>query len=273
MGVILSDEEIRRLQDVCLELLLVVDKICRDHSIQYTLEGGTLIGAVREGGFLKWDDDADISMTREEYEKFLKACETDLDKDLYFVQEHRTDPEYPWGYSKIRKNGTSLIAIGQEHLKFRDGIFVDIFVYDNVPDSFFARRLHYLACTFIRKCQYATVGRRKEKNAFLRFVFSIMDSIPKKRLFKWLNKLSQKANKKSTILMRHYTFPYFRKECIFGLPSKCFSEYIDIMFEGHPLRVMKDFDTFLTLKYGDYMTPPKQDEIKRYPISSIRFSE
>ena len=73
--------------------------------------------------------------------------------------------------------------------------------------------------------------------------------------------------------MRHYTFPYFRKECIFGLPSQCFDSYIDAEFEGKKLRIMKDYDTFLTLKYGDYMTPPPPSEITYYPISKIKFPD
>ena len=69
---------LRQLQMVELEMLIELDRICRKCGIRYTLTGGTLLGAVRHGGFIPWDDDADVSMMREEYEKFRKACETEL---------------------------------------------------------------------------------------------------------------------------------------------------------------------------------------------------
>ena len=219
----LSSEELKKLQNVCLELACEVDRVCRKNNIEYTLEGGTLIGAVREHGFIAWDDDVDISMSRKEYEKFFEACKTDLNTDRFFLQEHRTDPEYPWGYAKLRMNGTSLVQIGQEDM--------------------------------------------------LRAWYAIIDKIPKKWLFAGLDSLASSTNRRRTELMRHYTFPYFRKECIFGLPSHCFDSYIDADFEGKKLRIMKDYDTFLTLKYGDYMTPPPPSEITYYPISRIRFLE
>ena len=270
---VLSPEELKKLQGVCLELVCEVDRVCRKNGIEYTLEGGTMIGAVREHGFIPWDDDADISMSRVEYEKFFEACKKDLDHDRFFLQEHRTDPEYPWGYSKIKMKGTSFIQVGQEHLKLQDGIFTDIFVYDNVPDGFLARRLHYAAIYCIRKCQYSISGKKKAKSPALRAWYTLLDKIPKEWVFTWQDKLAKRTNRKKTKLMRHYTFPYFRKECIFGLPSSCFDEYIDVDFEGKKLRVVKDYDTYLTLKYGDYMTPPPAKDIKHLSIRTIKFPD
>ena len=83
----LNSEELKKLQNVCLELACEVDRVCRKNNIEYTLEGGTLIGAVREHGFIAWDDDVDISMSRKEYEKFFEACKTDLNTDRFFLPE------------------------------------------------------------------------------------------------------------------------------------------------------------------------------------------
>ena len=85
---VLDDAGLKRLQSVCLDLVMEVDRICRLNNIEYTLEGGTLIGAVREHGFIKWDDDADISMTRDAYNKFRIACRKDLDTEKYFLQDY-----------------------------------------------------------------------------------------------------------------------------------------------------------------------------------------
>lgn len=267
----LSDKDLHRLQQVCFELAKEVDRICRKNDIEYTLDGGTLLGAVREHGFIPWDDDADIAMTRAEYNKFFKACKRDLDKKRFFLQEYRTDANYPWGYSKLRMNGTKLVQTGQEHLKFHDGIFIDIFIYDPVPDNYLLRRLHYFACFCIRKCQYSVVGKKNAPNAFLRSWYSIIDKIPKPVVFSALDKLVVATNKKDTILSSHKTFPYPRKECKYGLPWKCFKEYTDIVFENYSFRCMKNYDTYLTMLYGDYMTPPPPSGRKHYPIGILKF--
>ncbi len=267
----LNNEDLKRLQKVCLELVTELDKVCRKNGIEYSLGGGTLIGAVREHGFIPWDDDADIFFKREEYNKFVKACVKDLNHDRFYIQDHEIEPDYPWGYSKLRMKGTKLIQIGQEDLKFRNGIFIDLFIYDNVPDGYLARRIHYWKCYCIRKCQYAVVGRKRAKNAFLRWWFSLINMIPKEWLFSQLSKMAAKYNSKHTELSRHYTFPYFKDVCKYGLPNKSFEEYMDCDFEGRRFRIIKDYDTILTLKYGDYMTPPPPKEITFYPISEIEF--
>lgn len=268
---VLNDEELKKLQAVCLELVKEVDRVCRKNRIEYTLDGGTLLGAVREHGFIPWDDDADIAFSREEYEKFFEACKTDLNNERFFLQEHRTDPEYPWGYSKLRMNGTKLVQIGQEHLKFHNGIFIDIFIYDNVPDGYLSRRLHHAACYCIRKCQYSVVGKKNARNPLLRGWYSAIDHIPKEWLFRTLDHMQRKTNLKKTELASHMTFPYKREEAHFGLPRKCYDHYMDAKFEGELFRIMRDYDDYLTPLYGDYMTPPPEKDREYYPISEIRF--
>lgn len=269
----LTDVQLHKLQGVCLELVKEVDRICRKNGIEYTLDGGTLLGAVREHGFLAWDDDADIAITRKEYNRFFEACKKDLDKDRFFLQEYRTDPDYPWGYSKLRMNGTEIVQVGQEHLKFKNGIFIDIFVYDPVPDGWLLRRLHAFACYCIRKCQYSVVGKLRAGNVFLRGWYRLLDRIPKKTVFRWLEKLVRLTSPLDTELSSHKTYPYPRKSCKFGLPWKCFKSYRDITFENEVFRCMKDYDIYLTMLYGDYMTPPPPGKRKHYPVSRISFGE
>lgn len=268
---VLDTRDLRRLQGVCFELLKEVDRICRAHHIEYTLDGGTLLGAVREHGFIPWDDDADIAMTRDEYNKFWDACQKDLDSERFFLQDHRTDPNYPWGYSKLRMNGTKLVQIGQEHMRFHDGIFIDIFIYDPVPDGYLMRRAHYLACLFIRKCQYSVVGKKSAKNVMLRSWYTLLDKIPKTWLAHRLDDLIKSTSEIDSSLSSHKTFPYPRKACKYGLPRRCFDSYTDIVFEGRPFRCMQDYDSYLSMLYGDYMTPPPPSEIRYYPIHTIDF--
>ena len=272
---IIEGDNLKRLQGKLLELLKEVDRICRKNGIEYTLEGGTLLGSIRHGGFIPWDDDADVIFMRDEYKKFYEACKTDLDPK-YFLQEFRTDPEYHWGYSKLRINGTKFIQEKQEDLKFHKGIFIDVFIYDGVPDHFPMRQIHFFECFFIRKCQYSIVGRKYAPNAFLRGWYSLINHIPKKTVFNWMNRIAERNNnsKKKHYLSRHMTFPYRTKQSKYGLPTHCFDEYIDVKFEDTTLRILKGYNEYMTLKFGDYMTlPPPEKRIGVLHVVDIDFGE
>ena len=133
-GHVICSEDLQGLQAVLLEMLLEVDRICRKNGIGYSLFMGALLGAVRHGGFIPWDDDLDVAMLRPEYERFREACRRDLDLERFFFQDHTTDPEYRWAYGRIRRNDSEFVRLGQEHMKMRTGIFMDIFPMDATPD-------------------------------------------------------------------------------------------------------------------------------------------
>ena len=110
---IMPKEDLRKLQLIELEMLLEVDRICRENKIRYMISSGTLLGAVRHKGFIPWDDDLDTYMLREDFEKFCEEWNKDADKDKFFLQTYKTDPEYRWGYAKIRRKGTEYLRDGQ----------------------------------------------------------------------------------------------------------------------------------------------------------------
>lgn len=267
---LLTNDELHTLQKIELEMLLEIDRICRENGINYSIDGGTLLGAVRHKGFIPWDDDADVVMLRHEYARFKRACRKDLDTGRFFLQDYRTDPEYRWGYAKLRRNDTSYIRAGQENQKYRDGVFLDIFVVDNVPDNLLLRKLHYMACFVIRKGLYSTVGKYNEKNPFIRTIYSIMSRIPKGAYFKVRNIIAGSLHHKRTELISHYGYQYPAR-CRYGLPRECFDEMTDMIFEGYPLRGFVNYDLYLTRLYGDYMKlPPKSEQYPKMEITSIK---
>ena len=121
----LTPEEFRKMQLIQLDLIVELDRVCRKHNINYVIIAGTMLGAVRHKGYIPWDDDADIAMLREDYERF-KSVAYDLNPEICFFQDNTTDPEYRWGYAKLRRTGTQYIRLGQEHMKNKTGICIDV---------------------------------------------------------------------------------------------------------------------------------------------------
>jgi lipopolysaccharide cholinephosphotransferase len=144
-------DTLQRLHDTEQEILDQIVSICEKHSIVYFLIYGTLLGSVRHKGFIPWDDDADIAMTRAEYEKFAEACKTDL-PDTYFFHDINTDPLYWLPFAKVQKNGTLFIEQNQKDVDTHHGIWVDIFILDECkkPEGFLIKLRSYV-------CAYSTV--------------------------------------------------------------------------------------------------------------------
>ena len=114
-----------------MDIMREIDRICRKHNLTYFLSCGTLLGVVRHKGFIPWDDDMDIDMTRENYDKFIAACKTGLNPE-FRLQTWITDPNYHNGFAKILLKGTCAIEKRGETTLCEKGVFVDIFPWDNI---------------------------------------------------------------------------------------------------------------------------------------------
>ncbi|ETW98235.1 MAG: hypothetical protein ETSY1_19575 [Candidatus Entotheonella factor] len=263
-----SDKELRSLQMVLLEMLLEIDRICKKNGISYCLLMGTMLGAARHSGFIPWDDDLDIAMLRPEYEKFKEACRRDLDQSRFFYQDHTTDPHYRWGYARIRRKDSEFVRLGQEHMKMRTGIFLDIFPMDSTPDFAPLRALHCFYCFVLRKLLYAGSGRKSSRTAALRTWYAFLNIVPHPWVLRRIEKLSMK--RKKTKLVRILTFPV-PKGRPFGYLRKWFEDLEDIKFEGYMFSGVKDYDGFLKFQYGDYMQlPPPEQRVCCHPAAEFR---
>lgn len=258
----LTPETIRKMQLLELEMLVEVDRICRKNGIKYSLDGGTMLGAVRHKGFIPWDDDADVIFSRHEYAKFYSACKKDLDTERFFLQEYRTDPNYRWGYAKMRRKGTEFVRTNQEHMKYVTGICIDIFPEDNVPDGFLQRRIYYGINYCIRKILYSELGMVTEKKAWKRIMYRLLYKIPRNLLFRIRNTMATHYNKKTTELIAHTMYPNPGPTCKYGMPATSLADFEQMEFEGMMFSVSKDWDNFLRLSYGDYMTLPPEEKRK-----------
>ncbi len=270
-------ESIRaRLRPLYLEMLLEFDRICRKYDIKYSLDSGTLIGAVRHGGFIPWDDDVDVSMLRSEYEKFFKVCKKELNTEKFFLQDFRTDKEYRWGFPKLRYNDTIFLYEGQENATWHTGLFLDIFVYDGVPDNYFLRRVHLFICYCIRKGLYSVYGQNNATNALLRLWYKLLYKVPRGFWMRCFDKMVNLSNIHKHELARHLTFAYPVERAggmkrKYGMPRECFDEFIDYDFEGHSFKIFKNYDLYLRSMYDDYMTLPSEEERVSEPLSVLKF--
>lgn len=129
-----SQSNLRECQLKQLQILREIDRICRKHHIEYWLDGGTLLGAVRHGGFIPWDDDIDIAMRLEDQHRFEAIAPQELPSWL-FLQNQRTDPGIKEPITKIRDLTSLYIERGDNfHTDYAKGIFVDIFPFVDYPD-------------------------------------------------------------------------------------------------------------------------------------------
>lgn len=266
----LDEQMLRQVQLIQLEMLVEVDRICKKRGIKYAIIAGTLLGAVRHGGYIPWDDDADVAMLRSEYEKFREACETELDQSRFVFQDHRNTPGYRWGYAKLRRKDTLFLREHQEHMPYMQGVFIDIFPLDNVPDNYVLRCVHNFGCFCVRKVLWSEVGKYAHPNPLLRRWFGILSKVPVGIPFALLRWIAASCNGKKTKLVRPLTFPTANKT--YGYTREWYEDSEAMVFEGVVLQAPKDYDGYLSFKFGNYMELPPLEKRKVHPVSDIHLT-
>lgn len=277
----LSPEEFRQMQLLQLDMLVELDRVCRENNINYTIFGGTLLGAVRHKGYIPWDDDADVAMLREDYDKFKKITDQ-LNSEICYFQDHDTDPEYRWGYGKLRRTGTTYVRVGQEHLKCKTGVFIDVFPMDDIPHSTIGQMLNDFYCFCLRKILWSEVGKYStSEDGIHRLYYKIVSHISPSWVFKRVEKIAEKSRNSSTNRVRTLLFPatgklYRKREnslkTRYGMPKEWFLDLQEYEFEGKKLMGTRDYDTILKYIYNDYMKLPSEDKRDPHaPVSSYFF--
>ena len=250
------DRKRKEIWAVELDMLLELDRVCRKLNIPYYLDGGTLIGAVRDGRFIPWDDDIDVSMLRENYDRFIREAPAEFEAPL-FLQTGYTEENYDRGHCQLRNSETCAIRpkeIGR--VRFNQGMFLDIFVIDDVfperlEDQFRKReKLWHFHQVWghhdyhpnpvrwgVRWCRYLLYRCRYPKSAMFYERFE--------RIFR-----AEKKSEYVDSLMFHT-----RADQVHML-RRCWLENTRLTsFEGHLFPIPEGFHEYLTEYYGDYMTP------------------
>lgn len=264
----LTPQQLRQLQLIELEMLKELDRICKKCNIRYTIIGGTLLGAVRNGGFIPWDDDADVAMLRSEYEKFCQVCEIELNKEKFYFQNMDNTHGYRWGYAKLRRKNTLFLRENQEHMPYEQGIFLDIFPIDGTPDNYLLRLFHEFRCFCVRKILWSEVGKKAEKNKIKKLLYQLLSKIPEEKVKIAYRKLILKHDSETTKIVRTLTFPAPKK--LRGYYRRWFAETALIEFENENFYGVKDYDGWLSYEFGNYMQLPPKEKQKAHPVSKIK---
>lgn len=265
----INDDKLQKLHDVELEILNKIDEICKKYNLSFQLSGGTLLGAVRHKGFIPWDDDIDLTMIREDYDKFIQVAQKELG-DEYFLQCYDTDDCY-FPFIKIRKNNTvfneNLIA----HLDCHKGIFVDIFPFERIdnPHSFVLK----LRAMMVKNIWDVILFKKKIHKYRRDMRHPIFDSmlsiLPYNVLKRWQVSLMKGANKKNgrylCALCGGYNYTKDIHEYAQMMPT------ILVTFEGKEFPTYNNPNHYLTHLYGsNYMElPPLEKRVNHAPKNII----
>ena len=246
-----------------------IKRLCDKHNIKYFIIAGTLLGAIRHGGFIPWDDDMDVGMLREDYEKFLKVAKTELGED-FFLQTPETDKNYGLPFAKILLNGTRLVeATAGSNAK--KGIFVDVFPFDVAPENEADRENHNKKTYFYKRLLLAKLNYNVcAKNDYVKravyFVLKIMSAFYShdKLVNKLESEITRYNNSKTEDIVNIGGAYGYKKETI---KADWVRDTVEIPFEDMTISAPVDYIKYLETFYGDYMTPPPED--KRYNRHSI----
>lgn len=246
------------LQDKILEIAVYIDKLCRENDINYCLMGGSALGAKRHGGFIPWDDDLDIFMTPDNYEKFRKVFNENGDKEKYYLQE--------WGLtdgmvtiSKIRLNNTSYIEESLKKWDIHHGIYVDIFILHTCPDNKLQQIHQCLWAKYVIMKGLAIRGYNR-RGGILGFALKIMRHMPDRLWVKHGLKQVYKYRNKQTNYFCNFMGKAVFKNAIYKREYFENPEYVP--FEKVELKAPGKLHEFLSERFGDYMNPPSLEQIK-----------
>ena len=250
-----------------LQILTEVDRVCRAHDIRCYLCDGTMLGAVRHGGFIPWDDDADVCMPRPDYERFMQHAHEWLPKPLE-ARCYETDPTYPGAFGKIIDSSTTLVE--REHYAYVGGVYIDVFPIDGMSGNQLAQKRQWWKYRFYNRIIYL-MYRNPYKHGH-----GVSSWLPLLVRTFVRHKSIQNALRKT---MLRYNFDQCNlcvnyDDAQRGLmPKTYYGQPTPILFEGQELMGVEQTDAYLTSTYGDYMTIPPHEDRRQHNFHYLDYEQ
>lgn len=269
----IQSEMLKKLQYLLLTILKDVIRVCQEEKIDFFLCGGTLLGAIRHKGFIPWDDDIDICMTRENFERFEKIANTKLQK-CFFYQSPNTDSECSsYCCGRVRLEGTHFESTSLPNNWKHSGIFIDILPLEKIPNDYCTRLLYFYFFQIIIRIYWLRNGYKPHpKNKLFNFVMHFLHRLSKPVPSSWLKKQLETYHLK-------YDKNYGEDRMVL-LESSCkksiikneeFSQICYMDFEGVSCPIPEKYDSYLSRLYGNYMELPPENERIPHHLEKIDF--
>lgn len=259
---------IQKLRELEVKIALEIQRVCQKNGLRCFLVYGTLLGAVRHGGFIPWDDDMDMGMLRADYDKFAEVSKTELGPEFLW-QSWDNDPSYPFPAGKVRLKGTHT----REKFSIdgvEDGIYVDVFPFDAVADGAWARCIQGWWYFFGKRLLWMKkgYGRCIRDESFLqRIKYDITAALVTFIPYEWLR------HRLARELTRYNGFPTRQVAPYAKLPvDRAWTEdLVPISFEGEQFLAFRAYDADLRRTYGDYMKLPPENERVGHEFQQLDF--
>lgn len=274
----ISNETLQELKNTMLEIMIDFDSFCKVHDLSYFLIGGTLLGAVRHKGFIPWDDDLDVVMPRDDYERFIALFSFE-DKDKYFVQSIETDKNYWLPFAKLRKNNTLYDDLPTRYVKSHRGIFIDIFPLDHAkePDNKKQASKVRLAKAIRKIADFKTTALfSKDSGNTLKYVVkktiaTLFKPFSTQQLLIMQKKiLTSLGTEKSEYYINVGSQYHFKKQT---MPKSIYHPAKQLEFEGHQFDVPGQYETVLERIFSkNYMELPPENKRQTHAPAKIIFN-
>lgn len=256
----MKEIQIDELRELQMQILDYVDAFCRRHGIKYTISGGTLLGAVRHGGYIPWDDDIDIQMLREEYNRFTVLWNKFEKDQLYELISIESGNAIGYVFGKVHNLKTVTFVRGLE----RTGVYIDIFPVDDVIDNkdFQKRRRRIKSLKRKEGWAFLLSTRKTSHIGFINLCKAFLITLGKPRTY-FAERINDEAKCKNEIGASFVFEMVAGIKCKKPIPKDVFMDYSYIKFENRTYMAVKDFDTYLAATFGDYMKLPPIEKQKR----------
>jgi len=244
--------EIKKLQQKELDILKEVIKICNRHNLRWFAIGGTMLGAIRHKGFIPWDDDIDIGMPREDYNKLIKYAQEELPEHLEVLTGVKG---YDFLFMKIHDKTTTFLEEACKGKKeWYKGVFIDIMPFDGVPSNLLVKKLYYIMMRQLVKIyDYRKFGKISGKSIKVQLINYFSTELLHKVWMKLATNWSFYSSKQTC-----FTWSIRNKKLTFD--TALFDDLIEVQFEDICVRVPRNYKKYLTQHYGDFMKIPPENE-------------